>query len=153
MKNGGFFGWTIWDILMKHWRFIADLQLGRSSIELVGLSMAMFDYRRVGEVFLLDFQCISMANPRTKILNSKNISTVEMCLRFLTLTCYLSRMFLMFVDSPFFPRIDFSVNTFRSWVPPLMAHPQGLFCLFPDMQNLNHLLSVCMCSKWKYPYC
>ena len=25
MKNGGFFGWTIWDILMKHWRFIADL--------------------------------------------------------------------------------------------------------------------------------
>ena len=115
--------------------------------------MAMFDYRRVGEVFLLDFQGISMANPRTKILNSKSISTVEMCLRFLTLTCYLSRMFLMFVDIPFFPRIDFSVNTFRSWVPPLMAHPQGSLCLFPDMQNLNHVLSVCMCSKWKYPYC
>ena len=35
----------------------------------------------------------------------------------------------MFVDIPFFPRIDFSVNTFRSWGSTVDGHiRQGLLC-------------------------
>ena len=97
----------------------------------------------------------------------------------LTLTCYiiypyLSRMFLMFVDIPIFPRIDLSVNTFRSWAydknhsgnpdflytcHPTVFFPQGLPWISTEDSYWWHILkdcSVCfqICRIWNicYPY-